>query len=155
MLYDYDEDEQSRNGAKNPKGYAPLPKQDDTASAPAARPRLIQRLRGSGPSELHPLVFLEALLVGVFVCISTADVYHLGRDAAITVGIIVGILLIVMLFIPFLGPLIGIAFSLLWGFLGYALGSSLARGIGPVNSMIIGGVAALIGFSVSLKAHLS
>ena len=48
-----------------------------------------------------------------------ADVYYLGRDAAITVGIIVGILLIVMLFIPFLGPLIGIAFSLLWGFLGY------------------------------------
>ena len=129
MLYDYDEDEQSRNGAKNPKGYSPMPKQNDTASAPAARPRLIQRLRGSGPSELHPLVFLEALLVGI--------------------------LLIVMLFIPSLGPLIGIAFSLLWGFLGYALGSSFARGIGPVNSMIIGGVAALIGFSVSLKAHLS
>ena len=71
------------------------------------------------------------------------------------VGIMAGILLIVMLFVPFLGPLIGIAFSLFWGFFGYALGSSFARSIGPVNSMIIGGVAALIGFSASLKAHLS
>ena len=155
MLYDYDEDEQSQNGTKSPRNYAPMPKQSHTASAPAARPRLMQRLRGSGPSELHPLVFLEALLVGVFVCICTSDVYHLGRDAAITVGIIAGILLIVMLFIPFLGPLVGVTFSLFWGFFGYALGSSFARGIGPVNSMIIGGVAALIGFSVSLKAHLS
>lgn len=153
MLYDYDEDEQSRNGTRSPKDYAPMPKQNDTASA--ARSRLIQRLRGSGPSGLHPLVFLEALLVGVFVCVCTSDVYHLGRDAAITVGIIAGILLIVMLFIPFLGPLVGIAFSLFWGFFGYALGSSFARSIGPVNSMIIGGVAALIGFSASLKAHLS
>ena len=155
MLYDYDEDEQSRNGTRSPRDYAPMPKQSHTASAPVARSRLIQRLRGSGPSEIHPLVLLEALLVGVFVYICTAYVYHLGRDAAITVGIMAGILLIVMLFIPFLGPLIGIAFSLLWGFLGYALGSSFARSIGPVNSMIIGGVAALIGFSASLKAHLS
>ena len=69
MLYDYDEDEQSRNGAKNPKGYSPMPKQNDTASAPAARPRLIQRLRGSGPSELHPLIFLEARWWG-FSCAS-------------------------------------------------------------------------------------
>lgn len=155
MLYDYDEDDQSRNGTKSPRDYAPMPKQSHTASAPAARSRLIQRLRGSGPSGLHPLVFLEALLVGVFVCVCTSDVYHLDRDTAITVGIIAGILLIVMLFIPFLGPLVGIAFSLFWGFFGYALGSSFARSIGPVNSMIIGGVAALIGFSASLKAHLS
>ena len=155
MLYDYDEDEQSRNEAKSSKEYIPMPNQDGMVSAPTARLRLLQWLRGSGPSEIHPLVYLEALLVGVFVCIYTGDVYQLGRDMAITIGIVVGILLIVMLFIPFIGPLMGITFSFFWGFLGYALGSSFARSIGPVNSMIIGGVAALIGFSVSLKAHLS
>lgn len=155
MLYDYDEDEQSRNGTRSPRDYAPMPKQSHTASAPVARSRLIQRLRGSGPSEIHPLVLLEALLVGVFVCFGTAEVYRLSYETATTIGVIAGILLIVMLFVPFLGPLVGIAFSLFWGFFGYALGSSFARSIGPVNSMIIGSVAALIGFSVSLKAHLS